>query len=188
MDGSLYTAINGLAGHVDTIDDLFEFISNASPYILAGFLVLLWFLPGARELRTQRQWGVITAAISALVALGVNQIIIRIWDRPRPFISLPHTLLLAPSHDPSFPSDHATFTIAVAVALLVATRWAGILALSYALLVGFARVYTGEHYVSDVLAGAVIGALVAIVLSWAKPYLALVLDPPLRLARRWHLA
>lgn len=66
----------------------------------------------------------------------------------------------------SMPSGHTTATIAFAAAITVATaRWSRPLrgamiaaAFSAALLVAFARVYTNQHWFSDVLAGAVLGS------------------------------
>jgi undecaprenyl-diphosphatase len=99
-----------------------------------------------------------------------------------------HVLLLAASTDPSFPSDHAAGAFAIAVALLIFWRRAGWLAVAFAALLGFSRIYTGEHYVSDVLAGAAIGTAAALLVNYARPYLTPLVEPPLRVARRLHLA
>lgn len=53
----------------------------------------------------------------------------------------------------SMPSDHFASAIAAASALAEVDRTAGALGYSYALLLGAALVYTGEHYVVDLLAG-----------------------------------
>ncbi len=130
MDAHLFSAINGLASYSDRPNDLFEFLAHYGPYLLVGLLAAIWFWPGARAVRNARQWAVINATIAAAVALGVNQIIIRIWERPRPFAAIPHAiLLLSPSHDPSFPSDHATFAFGIAVALYLSLRRIGVAAL-----------------------------------------------------------
>ncbi len=188
MDAALFSAINGLAGHVDGIDDLFELTSRAVPYLLVALLLGMWFWPASRPRRDRLQVGAIAATLAAAVALGVNQAIVHLWDRPRQFATHPVTLLLAPSHDPSFPSDHAAFGFAVAVAVYLASRRLGLVALLLATLLAFSRVYTGEHYVSDVLAGALIGAVAALGAARLVPRLEPLLDPPLRLARRLHLA
>ena len=93
-----------------------------------------------------------------------------LWDRPRPYEAHPGDahLLLAPSPDPSFPSDHASAAYAIAIAILLRHRKAGILALILATLVAVSRVALGTHYPTDVLGGAALGALAALVL-WAPP-------------------
>lgn len=110
--------------------------------------------------------GVVAAGFSALLALGAAQLIADLWARPRPYVA--HAadahLFIARSADTSFPSDHATAAFAIAVALLLRHRKAGWLALAMAVVVSVARVAVGTHYPSDVLAGAVLGALAALVL------------------------
>jgi undecaprenyl-diphosphatase len=73
-------------------------------------------------------------------------------------------LFIARSADTSFPSDHATAGFAIAVAVLLRHRKAGWLALAMAVVMSVARVAVGTHYPSDVLAGAVLGTLAALVL------------------------
>ncbi|MGA7670249.1 MAG: hypothetical protein WBW04_07490, partial [Nitrolancea sp.] len=94
MDAPLFSAINGLAKFSDRPNDLFEFLARYGPYLLVGLLLVVWFWPGGRAVRNGRQWAVINATIAAAVALGVNQIIIRLWERPRPFAAVPHAILL----------------------------------------------------------------------------------------------
>lgn len=189
MDASLYEKINGLAGHVGAIDNIFAFIAGKGPYVLVAFVILLWFWPGPSEDRERRQWGAISATIAALVSVGIDQFIRSfIWSRPRPFLDHPAHLLLARDMAGSFPSNHAAAGFAIAIAVLLYSRRAGIAALIFAVLLAFSRVYVGEHYPSDVVAGAALGSGVAYVVYLARPLLAVVLERPIQLARRWHLA
>ena len=81
----------------------------------------------------------------------------------------------------SFPSGHATGTAAIALlAAWMLTRWlitswtgrviAWTVAIGLAAVIGFSRVYLGVHYVSDVLAGWLLGmtwaGIVMLVGSW----------------------
>ncbi|MBC7293865.1 MAG: phosphatase PAP2 family protein, partial [Thermoleophilia bacterium] len=72
--------------------------------------------------------------------------------------------------------------------LCFVSRRAGILGLALALLIAFSRVFVGEHYVSDVAAGALIGAAATLLVNSQKKPLRHLLEPLLRLARRIHLA
>lgn len=188
MDWTLFHAVNRLAGHVDLIDDAFEFLASNGPFLPVLLALAMWFWPGSPSDRDRREWGSLVAAAAGALALGLNQVIIRLWDRPRPFVHHDVTLLLYPSQDPSFPSDHATFAFAVATAIWLANRRLGVVAIGLAGLIAFARVYVGEHYVGDVLGGAMIGSAVAFGLFALQPVVWPLLASPLRLARRWHLA
>ncbi len=165
-----------------------EFFAWGGPYALAVTLVILWLWPGRRERLDDRQHAVLHAALAVGLALLVNQAILLVWQRPRPFVAHAATLLLAPSSDPSFPSDHAAFSFAIAAALVRAFRRGGVAALVFAGAIAFARVFTGEHYVADVLAGAFIGSAAAVATLPAEALVSRLLEPALRLARKIHLA
>ncbi len=128
-------------------------------------LAVLFFVRGKWRSVNGRH-GVVAAGFSALLALGVAQLLADWVSRPRPYVA--HAadahLFIARSADPSFPSDHATAAFAIAVALLLRHRKAGILALGLAVLVSVGRVAVGTHYPTDVLAGAAIGALAALII------------------------
>ncbi len=65
----------------------------------------------------------------------------------------------------AMPSLHFATSLAAGLSLAEASRGEGVLGLAYAAKLGFALVYLGEHYVTDLLAGA---ALVGAV-RWAEP-------------------
>jgi undecaprenyl-diphosphatase len=59
----------------------------------------------------------------------------------------------------SFPSGHAANNMAVATVLILFFGWRGALYLPFALLIGYARLYTGAHWPIDVLGGFLLGLL-----------------------------
>jgi undecaprenyl-diphosphatase len=73
----------------------------------------------------------------------------------------------------SFPSGHAARAALLAViALGLGPAWFGILLLIWAPLVILARVSMGVHYLSDVLAGALLGGIIGLVVVKIIPLLA----------------
>ncbi len=188
MDYRLFHAINSFAGRMDGIDDTFEILAAYVPFVLIAVLLLLWFWPGNRAERTDRQWGCIAATLSATLALLMNQLIGLFWQRPRPFVDHQAVLLARHSADGSFPSDHAAFAFAVGMSIFLIERRVGIVALAAAAAMSFARVYIGVHYVSDVATGAMIGIAAALVVQQLRPMLTPVIDPALGVLRRGHLA
>lgn len=69
----------------------------------------------------------------------------------------------------SFPSGHAVRSLMLGViGLRIAPAWLGILLIVWAPLVGIARVMIGVHYVSDVVAGWVLGILFGLIAIWVS--------------------
>ena len=72
----------------------------------------------------------------------------------------------------SFPSGHAARTAMLAViALAIGPVWFGLLLLIWAPLVSLARVWMGVHYLSDVIAGMLLGILAGVVVLQLAPWL-----------------
>ena len=72
----------------------------------------------------------------------------------------------------SFPSGHTATIFAVATVLSNSykeKKWVGIASYSLALLTGLSRVYDNEHWMSDVIAGAVLGTYIGHCISNRKP-------------------
>ena len=158
-------------------------------------VVLLWLLtaPGS-----ERRWKIaaLCGGVSALISLGINQIIGDfIWHRPRPYESHAGVYHLTQSHDPSFPSDHASAAFGIAFGIYFIDKRVGRIFLVAATLIAAGRVVVGAHYLTDVLASLVISAIVAaLVARFGKPLLlrlAIILervtDPLVRPShRRWR--
>lgn len=164
MDTSLFQALNDYTFSHSVLSDLARFIAEDAQFLFVGLLAVLFFATGGWRSVNGRH-GVVAAGLSALIGLGVAQLIGHLWDRPRPYEALDSAhLLLSASPDPSFPSDHAVAAFAIAVSILLRHRSAGLLALAAAVLLCVARVAAGAHYPGDVLGGAIIGTASALLL------------------------
>ena len=160
LDYALFHAVNGLAGRSSALDAMMIGSAKYLPIAFALALVGLWLTWSARNQRAA-----FLAGASALIALGLGQIIGKLFPRPRPYLSHAVNQLIPPSLDTSFPSDHAILGFAVAVMIWKYNRTVGAALLVLALLMAVARVFVGAHYPGDVLGGAVLGSLMSVALA-----------------------
>ena len=159
IDYTLFRVINNLAGQSHTLDIVMIDLAKYSPLVYAGALALLWL-----TWKPRNQRAALFAGISALVALGLGQIVGYAFPRDRPYLAHHVSLLITHSPDTSFPSDHTTLAFAVAIAVWQFNRRAGITLLIFGVLVAVARVFVGAHYPGDVIGGAVLGAITSLII------------------------
>lgn len=114
-------------------------------------------------------WPVLHMASAGLAATLIYKAIKRCTSRPRPFYDDQQLLLsIAPLDRYSFPSGHTlhavTFTL-LAVFYFPMLAW---LLIPFSILVALSRVVLGLHYPSDVIAGVIIGAAIAMISLWIR--------------------
>ncbi|MER6569288.1 phosphatase PAP2 family protein [Streptomyces sp. NPDC001093] len=163
VDGSAYSDVVRLAWHSPAWLD--GTVSAWSTYGLAVFAVLAvagWW--GARRKGAVAAVSALAVPVIVVVAYGVDALLKLAVREDRPCQSLHvRTLEACPGPgDWSFPSNHAAIAAAAAVALLFVSRRLGAVAVVAALAMGISRVWVGVHYPHDVLAGLLVGALVAL--------------------------
>jgi membrane-associated phospholipid phosphatase len=115
----------------------------------------------------ERRWKIaaLSGTATCLLALLINQIIGHLWHRPRPYQSHTGAYHLTNSHDPSFPSDHASAAFGIAFGIYVIDRRVGRFFVIVATLIAVGRVLVGAHYATDILASAVVATAAAIVVA-----------------------
>jgi undecaprenyl-diphosphatase len=119
--------------------------------VLVPLLALLWWREGF-------DWQGLAVLLAAAYALTVlfTTIVKYAVRRKRPAGEWGALYRKTDPH--SFPSGHASRTLALTVVLLARGQlWPGLAAVAWTLLVGFARVVLGVHYLLDVLAGYLLG-------------------------------
>src|SRR5258705_498423 len=160
MDIAITGWINAAAGDNAFLDPIMIAATRLGVPVMVLLVALQWW---SRENRYHVRHAALSAGLSFLLGLAINQAILLFVHRIRPYDAGVTHLLIAPSADWSFPSDHATasFAIVAAFALQRLPRRAlGFLVL--ALLVCWSRIYIGTHYLTDVLGGALTGVLGAV--------------------------
>ncbi|MDR4947151.1 undecaprenyl-diphosphatase [Neobacillus cucumis] len=157
MNYELFQAINQNAGHYPLLDGLMVFFTQFAFPIFALVLLLMWFLGKEKE-----KYTVVYAAITAVIGLVINSVLGHIFYENRPFVTHHVHLLVQHAKDSSFPSDHATGTFSIALAILWRKhRKIGMGMLLFAICTGISRVYVGNHYPFDVLASIIVSLVVS---------------------------
>jgi len=129
--------------------------------------VMLWLsnwgaaIPVLCVLATRDRKAIINLVISLLFTWGLTEFLKFTVARPRPFEAGAAQLIGKAPGGWSFPSQHAAFTFTAATTTVLANRILGWIAFIFAALVAYSRVYLGVHYWSDVIAGAIIGSVIA---------------------------
>ncbi|WP_405558068.1 phosphatase PAP2 family protein [Streptomyces sp. NBC_01171] len=162
LDGAAYLDVVDAAHHAPAwLDNL---VSGYSTYGLALFAVLMligWWR--ARRQDAARAVKALAAPVLTMVAFAVSAVLKQAVHENRPCQSL-HVMTLEACPavgDWSFPSNHSALAAAAAVALWFVSVRLGVLAALGALAMAASRVWVGAHYPHDIIAGLVVGALVA---------------------------
>lgn len=163
MDQAITQWINSLAGNTASLDFVMIAATKAGVPFLVALVVAQWW---SKIDRTRVRHTCIAAGLSFLIGLGFNQVILLFVHRVRPYDAGVGHLIISKSTDWSFPSDHATASIAIVAAFAIhdLPRRALLFGL-LALLICWSRIYVGTHYLSDVLGGGLTG-VVAATLLW----------------------
>jgi undecaprenyl-diphosphatase len=162
VDEAIVVWLNGGVGRVGPFDDVMETVVSDYFAPVLGSLVLLalWFSGDDRS-RFANQ---VTTATGTM-AVGFANMLVAILNanifRDRPFVDHDLTLLFYEPTDSSFPANATAVGFGLATAVFVRHRRLGLTLYALAFAWGFARVYAGVHYPTDVLTGAAIGIVAA---------------------------
>jgi undecaprenyl-diphosphatase len=157
---ALFQLINQYAGINSIFDSLAVFAAEYMPVVVILALIYLWIRKGDST-HDILLYGVY-AAITGLI---INYLIGLVYFHPRPSMSHIGTHLFPYPMDSSFPSDHTTLMVSIALMLIYfkETRIYGVIILILGLIGGFARVFSGIHFPFDIF-GSVIVAIISTIL------------------------
>lgn len=161
IDNFLFQKINGLAHFSKILDWIGIFLAEYTLYVV-GIIFLILLIWKKNRLM------VISAAVSVVLSrLIIAEIIKNFLHQARPYIVLEtiNKLIVENKDFQSFPSGHAAIFFAIAMAVYFFNKKLGIIFFISAILISVARIFVGVHWPSDILAGAVIGIISAIIIN-----------------------
>ena len=149
------------------LDFLMPTITDFGSFVAMGIICILLFIFGGEKGKKVAVLG-LAALFVANVAVYFLKIIIA---EPRPFLVLPNVdQLVAENEIYSFPSGHtaSSFAVMVVIGLMYKLNFKGknyrliYPLVAFASVIAFSRVYIGVHYPLDVVFGALVGSLSAL--------------------------
>lgn len=155
MNLEFFRAINNLANKNRILDDIMIFFTSYVPYIFMLILAVV-FIWGIVKKNSKYQKAAINVFILTVINLTLNFLIGSVFYVNRPFVNNKVNLLLPHAQDASFPSDHATGTMSIALGLGKYNKHIGIILTILSFVVGFSRIYVGHHYPLDVVGAYII--------------------------------
>ena len=175
IDQALTLAANQFAGRSIVLDNLVYHILDTM--LLNGGLLLavywwLWFETDENGVHPQRR-SIVVAQLAVIgVAVTVKLLKVLLPFRHAPLNSLDLGARLPFGADPvslstsnSFPSGHAALFVALSVPLWMRSRWLGAAAAVWiSLAVCLPLLFLGDHWLSDIVAGAIVGAALMLLL------------------------
>lgn len=152
LNKQVFLFLNGLADKNSVLDAIWVFFAQYAIFIFG--LVLIYFL-----YRDKKIFFRVTA--SAMFTVILVALIKKIWPFPRPFLQEGARLLITYLPDSTFPSNHTAVAFTLAMGVFFKKKRLGIWLLILASLIGLSRIIVGVHYPLDILAGILIGCVIA---------------------------
>lgn len=159
MNSNLFRMINNLGKQYTDLNPFFVFISEYMIFFLA-FAVLMFLFSRSNKNRIM--------VFCAFIALVISEILAKIagqfHSNYQPFAELPDVnKLVEKAVNNSFPSDHTIIFFSFCITFWLFKRGWGFLWGILAVLVGISRIWVGVHYPADVLVGAIISIVSAMI-------------------------
>ncbi|MFS0864794.1 undecaprenyl-diphosphatase [Fredinandcohnia sp. 179-A 10B2 NHS] len=162
--------INNLGKEYPHLDQVAVFTAEYMVFFLALAALIYWFTR-----IKQNRIMVINAAIAFILAEVVGKVAGMFHSNQQPFAELSNVnQLIEKAIDNSFPSDHTILFFSFCFTFFLYHRKSGVIWIGLALLAGISRIWVGVHYPMDILVGALIAIIAALITYVSVPKIKLV--------------
>lgn len=170
VDQLIFEWINSLA-LPDGLDTMLIYIRDKYLWIPVYLFILVFILMNLGD----KRWYFIIALITCVSVADMTsaKVLKPLVGRERPckqYDTAALNLRVRCGSGNSFPSNHAANHFALSGFLIFSLgagwRYLKVLLITWAAAVSFAQVYVGVHFLSDVIGGAILGVVIAILMNW----------------------
>jgi membrane-associated phospholipid phosphatase len=172
MNNQIFFFFYNLAHQSAFFDKLVVFFAVYFPYIvilLAGIFLLfhheVFSSENPLKAFIQKWKEIVLVFFSGAFAWFLAYVLKYLFHTGRPVDIFSNIIPLISKTDYSFPSGHATFFMALAIALFFSHKKVGYIFLFFAFLIGVARIIAGVHFPIDILGGFILGLIIAFFLK-----------------------
>jgi len=165
MNNDIFFFFYNLAHQSVFFDKLVVFFADTFPYIviLIALLFLIFYKEQFGHRMSKREIALVF--FSSILAWVLAYVLKFLFHTVRPFDVFPNVVSLFSETGYAFPSGHATFFMALALALFFNHKKVGYIFIFFAFLIGIARIIAGVHFPIDILGGFILGFAIAFFLK-----------------------
>lgn len=173
ISDNIFFKLYSLAHQSKLVDGLIVFCAEYLPYLVVIFIIVYILYRDIGDFDWRNPFGIIRKRINTLIKVlspaiigWLSATILKsIFSQPRPFIKFKELVNPLFTHGgmDSFPSGHATFYMALAISIYFLNKKIGWFYFFLALIIGLTRIITGIHFPIDILAGYLLGLIVALI-------------------------
>lgn len=173
MNGTIFYFFHNLSHQSPGFDFVIVFLTQYFPYVIVGIagMVLLFhheifYADNTIEILKQKYKEIFFTFSGSILAWVTSMVLKNFFMVARPIETLSGISPLVLESGYAFPSNHATFFMALATSLYFVNRRMGYLFAVFALIIGLTRIIAGVHFPLDILAGFLLGQAVALIVQF----------------------
>ena len=148
---------------IDAVTDFVSRILYLAVFWTLATVMIFFFAENGRVIAVTMA---VAAALHFLISEGLfKYLLVKYFKKIRPYVAHPGEIVpVGRKHnDSSFPSSHMSANLAVLTVLVYFYPAIWPVALAFVILMAFARLHNGMHYLSDVVAGTLFGLVYGMV-------------------------